>query len=88
LSSFNSSSTAAASDTGSFISITPINKKAKDYMDMRDDAMEYQCKGELELLAQHLELQCIGCKCAVADVNLPGWLCVQHTCGHCRPASE
>lgn len=45
LSSFNSSSTAAASDTGSFISITPINKKAKDYMDMRDDAMEYQCKG-------------------------------------------
>lgn len=46
LSNLNSSSAATASDTGSFISITPINKKAKDFMDMRDDAMEYQCKGK------------------------------------------
>ena len=34
-----------SSSGGGFITIAPINNAAKSYMDMRDDAMDFQCKG-------------------------------------------
>eukprot|EP00882_Tetradesmus_deserticola_P031646 GHRQ01035800.1.p5 GENE.GHRQ01035800.1~~GHRQ01035800.1.p5 ORF type:complete len:125 (+),score=58.56 GHRQ01035800.1:1162-1536(+) len=45
LRSHHSSSSSSSSQGPTSISIAPINSSAKSYMDMRDDAMEYQCKG-------------------------------------------
>jgi len=44
-----SSSTTPVSEPGSFITISPINNDAKDYMNRRDDAMTFQCTGEILL---------------------------------------
>uniref|UniRef100_A0A383VGB7 Uncharacterized protein n=1 Tax=Tetradesmus obliquus TaxID=3088 RepID=A0A383VGB7_TETOB len=41
----SSSSSSSTAQAPSSISIAPINSSAKSYMDMRDDAMEYQCTG-------------------------------------------
>eukprot|EP00878_Enallax_costatus_P003501 GHUV01003715.1.p1 GENE.GHUV01003715.1~~GHUV01003715.1.p1 ORF type:complete len:152 (+),score=48.72 GHUV01003715.1:129-584(+) len=40
----DNSDSSSSSGTG-FIAIAPINNAAKSYMDMRDDAMDFQCKG-------------------------------------------
>jgi hypothetical protein len=47
---------ASGSDPGFSLSITPINKAAKEVMDRRDDAMEFQCKGMCVICADVCDL--------------------------------